>query len=181
VYLCDKRAVDRDQVLSCRSRSGTDPPVTVHVRLAAGGLTRPGRRNGTPICPRGGGRMEPSGKDGRGGEVSLAAPGHDGMPVRSRPTTALAIWSSVLQPGSLSAGRQQGEHDRRRACRINTRAPRDKQNSRMPRWQARTSGECLHEDAHLGRLCQHQGRLAQHRLGDQQTAMATSRAALLRS
>jgi hypothetical protein len=84
--------------------------------------------------------MEPSGKDGRGGEVSLAAPGHDGMPVRSRPTTALAIWSSVLQPGSLSAGRQQGEHDRRRACRINTRAPRDKQNSRMPRWQARTSG-----------------------------------------
>jgi hypothetical protein len=28
--------------------------------------------------------------------------------VRSRPTTALAIWSSVLQPGSLSAGRQQG-------------------------------------------------------------------------
>jgi hypothetical protein len=73
------------------------------------------------------------------------------------------------------------EHDRRRACRINTRAPRDKQNSRMPRWQARTSGECLHEDAHLGRLCQHQGRLAQHRLGDQQTAMATSRAALLRS
>src|SRR6266852_8441518 len=84
--------------------------------------------------------MEPSGKDGRGGEVSLAAPGHDGMPVRSRPTTTLAIWSSVLQPGSLSAGRQQGEHDRRRACRINTRAPRDKQNSRMPRWQARTSG-----------------------------------------
>ncbi len=64
----------------------------------------------------------------------------DGMPVRSRPTTALAIWSSVLQPGSLSAGRQQGEHDRRRACHINTRAPRDKQNSRMPRWQARTSG-----------------------------------------
>ncbi len=52
--------------------------------------------------------MEPAGKDGRGGEVSLAAPGHDGMPVRSRPTTALAIWSSVLQPGSLSAGRQQG-------------------------------------------------------------------------
>jgi hypothetical protein len=103
VYLCDKRAVDRDQVLSCRSRSGTDPPVTVHVRLAAGGLTRPGRRNGTPICPRGGGRMEPSGKDGRGGEVSLAAPGHDGMPVRSRPTTALAIWSSVLRPRSLSA------------------------------------------------------------------------------
>jgi hypothetical protein len=98
------------------------------------------RRNATPICPRGGGRMEPSGKDGRGGEVSLAAPGHDGMPVRSRPTTALAIWSSVLQPGALSAGRQQGEHDRRRACRINTRAPRDKQNSRMPRWQARTSG-----------------------------------------
>jgi hypothetical protein len=38
--------------------------------------------------------MEPSGKNGRGGEVSLAAPGHDGMPVRSRPTTALAIWSS---------------------------------------------------------------------------------------
>src|SRR5260221_5907104 len=37
---------------------------------------------------------------------------------------SLAIWSSVLQPGSLSAGRQQGEHDRRRACRINTRAPR---------------------------------------------------------
>jgi hypothetical protein len=69
--------------------------------------------------------MEPSGKDGRGGEVSLAAPGHDGMPVRSRPTTALAIWSSVLQPGSLSAGRQQGEHDRRHACRINTRAPRE--------------------------------------------------------
>jgi hypothetical protein len=94
VYLCDKRAVDQDQVLSCPSRSGTDPPVTVHVRLAAGGLTRPGRRNGTPICPRGGGRMEPSGKDGRGGEVSLAVPGHDGMPVRSRPTTALAIWSS---------------------------------------------------------------------------------------
>ena len=53
---------------SCRSRSGTDPPVTVHVRLAAGGLTRPGRRNGTPICPRGGGRMVPSGKDGRGGD-----------------------------------------------------------------------------------------------------------------
>jgi hypothetical protein len=48
--------------------------------------------------------MEPSGKDGRGGEVSLAAPGHDGMPVRSRPTTALAIWSSVLRPRSLSAG-----------------------------------------------------------------------------
>jgi len=95
--------------------------------------------------------MEPSGKDGRGGEVSLAAPGHDGMPVRSRPTTALAIWSSVLQPGSLSAGRQQGEHDRRRACRINTRAPRDKQNSRMPRWQARASGRPI--ASHKSTLC----------------------------
>ena len=56
---------------------------------------------------------------------------------------SLAIWSSVLQPGSLSASRQQGEHDRRRACRINTRAPRHKQNSRMPRWQARTSAAVL--------------------------------------
>src|SRR5258707_13657482 len=86
--------------------------------------------------PKGWGRMEPSGKDGRCGEVSLAAPGHDGMPVRSRPTTALAIWSSVLQPGSLSAGRQQGEHDRRRACRINKTTPRGKQKQRMPRRQA---------------------------------------------
>src|SRR5205807_47250 len=48
--------------------------------------------------------MEPSGKNGRGGEVPLAAPGHDGMPVRSRPTTALAVWGSVLRPRSLSAG-----------------------------------------------------------------------------
>ena len=64
---------------------------------------------------------------------------------------SLAIWSSVLQPGSLSAGRQQGEHDRRRACRINTRAPRDKQNSRMPRWQARTSGRPI--ASHKSTLC----------------------------
>jgi hypothetical protein len=85
----------------------------------------------------GGAGMEPSGKNGRGGEVSLAAPGHDGMPVRSRPTTALAIWSSVLRPRSLSAGSAPAarrtwtvtggsvpDRDRQRACRINTRAPR---------------------------------------------------------
>ncbi len=31
------------------------------------------------------------------------------------------------------------DRDRQRACRINTRAPHDKQNSRMPRWHALAS------------------------------------------
>ena len=43
------------------------------------------------------------------------------------------------------------DRDRQRACRINTRAPRDKQNSRMPRWQARTSGRPI--VSHRSTLC----------------------------
>jgi hypothetical protein len=61
--------------------------------------------------------------------------------LEQRPTA----WLSQRRPAARR------EHDRRRACRINTRAPRDKQNSRMPRWQARTSGRPI--ASHKSTLC----------------------------
>ena len=176
VYLCDKRAVDRDQVLSCRSRSGTDPPVTVNVRLAAGGLTRPGRRNGTPICPRGGGRMEPSGKDGRGGEVSLAAAGQrrhagaveaDDCPcdLEQRPTASLSqrtipVAISVSGPARptapQSAFRQNGAGSApaaRRTWTVTGGSVPDRDRQRACRINTRAARQAKLADAAMARAC----------------------------
>src|SRR5260370_41098614 len=84
------------------SRSGTDPPVTVHVRLAPAVSPVLGGGTGLRFVQGVRAGMEHSGNDGRAGEVSLAAPGDDGRPVRSRPPAALAVWSNVLQAGPLS-------------------------------------------------------------------------------
>src|SRR5260370_32615783 len=84
------------------SRSGTDPPVTVHVRLAPAVSPVLGGGTGLRFVQGVRAGMEHSGKDGRGGEVSLAAPGHDRMPVRASPATGLALGGSALQPCPLS-------------------------------------------------------------------------------
>ena len=90
--------------------------------------------------------MEPSGKDGRGGEVSLAAPGH--MRAARQAKLADAAMAGTHQRPSYrlahkslcTRSRRETRAPSRRRRRRDTCAPRDKQNSRMPRWQARTSG-----------------------------------------
>jgi hypothetical protein len=58
----------------------TEPPSEPHNAQRRLHVTPPGRWNVTAVWSVGGGRMEPSGKDGK---VSLAAPGHDASKSRT--------------------------------------------------------------------------------------------------